>query len=197
MASLIRNTKIAADSWQRLERGADGSLPAIPATGDTIVPLALWQAASSALLARSAGRLGVWLDSDEDPAQIADSLAAFGLIAVNFPQFTDGRGYSTARLLRERYGWKGPLRAVGDVQRDQLFYLARCGFDEFLLADGQDAPQGDLLRGAPQGDLLRGAREALSAFGDFTDAYQTSVERPLPLFRRRHLESPQGAVVTP
>jgi uncharacterized protein (DUF934 family) len=206
MASLIRNTKIAADSWQRLERGADGSLPAIPATGDIIVPLALWQAASGALPARSAGRLGVWLDSDEDPVQIADSLAAFGLIAVNFSQFTDGRGYSTARLLRERYGWKGPLRAVGDVQRDQLFYLARCGFDEFLLADGQDAPQedllrgapqGDLLRGAPQGDLLRGAREALSAFGDFTDAYQTSVERPLPLFRRRHLESPQGAVVTP
>ena len=188
MASLIRNTKIAADSWQRLERNADGSLPAIPATGDIIVPLALWQAASGALLARSAGRLGVWLDSDEDPVQIADSLAAFGLIAVNFPQFTDGRGYSTARLLRERYGWKGPLRAVGDVQRDQLFYLARCGFDEFLLADGQDAPQED---------LLRGAREALSAFGDFTDAYQTSVERPLPLFRRRHLESPQGAVVTP
>jgi uncharacterized protein (DUF934 family) len=200
MASLIRNRNIAADNWQRLERGADGRLQAIPATGDIIVPLALWQAASGTLLARSAGRLGVWLDSNEDPAQIADSLAAFGLIAVNFPQFTDGRGYSTARLLRERYGWTGALRAIGDVQRDQLFYLLRCGFDEFLLAESQDAPQGDLLRGAPQGDLLRGApqgdllrgaREALSAFGDFTDAYQTSVERPLPLFRRR-LESPDG-----
>ena len=173
MASLIRNTNIAADSWQRLERGADGSLPAIPATGDIIVPLALWQAASGALPARSAGRLGVWLDSDEDPAQVADSLGAFSLIAVNFPQFTDGRGYSAARLLRERYGWKGPLRAVGDVQRDQLFYLARCGFDAFAPRKDQDPEQ------------------ALSAFDDFSEAYQASVERPEPLFRRRPEPDPQ------
>lgn len=174
MATLIKNAKIADDSWQRLERTADGSLPSIPVAGDLIVPLALWQAAASTLLARNTGRLGVWLDSDEDPAQIADSLKAFSLIAVNFPQFTDGRGYSTARLLRERYGWKGELRAIGDIQRDQLFYLSRVGFDAFELNDGIDA------------------RAALSAFGDFTDAYQTSVERPLPLFRRRHLESPGG-----
>jgi uncharacterized protein (DUF934 family) len=171
---LIRNTKIAADSWQRLERGADGSLPAIPATGDIIVPLALWQAASGALLARSAGRLGVWLDSDEDPVQIADSLAAFGLIAVNFPQFTDGRGYSTARLLRDRYGYRGEIRAVGDVQRDQLLYLSRCGFDAFALKERRD----------PQA--------ALAAFSDFSEAYQASVERPLPLFRRRFSNVPDG-----
>lgn len=167
MATLIKNAKIAADSWQQLERGADGALPAIPATGDILVPLALWQAAAGALLGREAGRLGVWLAGDEDPALVADSLEAFSLIAVHFPQFTDGRGYSTARLLRERYGWKGELRAIGDVQRDQLFYLWRCGFDAFLLNDGLDAVA------------------ALSAFGDFSDAYQTSVERPLPLFRRR------------
>ena len=198
MANLIKHEKIAADTWQRLERAADGSLPGIPATGDIIVPLALWQASASALLGRSTGQLGVWLDSNEDPAQVADSLEAFSLIAVNFPQFTDGRGYSTARLLRERYGWTGELRAIGDVLRDQLFYLTRCGFDSFLLAEGQNVPQGDLLRGAPQEDLLRGApqedllrgvQEALTAFGDFSDAYQTSVERPLPLFRRRHAES--------
>jgi len=174
MANLIKHEKIATDTWQRLKRAADGSLPAIPATGDIIVPLALWQASASALLARSTGRLGIWLDSDEDPAQVADSLEAFSLIAVNFPQFTDGRGYSTARLLRERYGWAGELRAFGDVLRDQLFYLARCGFDSFLLAEGQDV------------------QEALTAFGDFTDAYQTSVDRPLPLFRRRYAESSDG-----
>lgn len=167
MATLIKNAKIAADSWQRLERAGDGSLPAIPAAGDVIVPLALWQAAAGELLARDAGRLGVWLDSDEDPALVADSLEAFDLIAVNFPQFTDGRGYSTARLLRERYGWRGELRAIGDVQRDQLFYLSRCGFDAFELNDGIDM------------------KAALSAFGDFSEAYQASVERPLPLFRRR------------
>jgi uncharacterized protein (DUF934 family) len=171
MATLIKSAKIAADNWQRLERGADGGLPVIPVTGDILVPLALWQAAASALLARGTGRLGVWLDSDEDPALIADSLEAFSLIAVNFPQFTDGRGYSTARLLRERYGWKGELRAIGDVQRDQLFYLSRCGFDAFLLNDGLDA------------------RAALPAFSDFSEGYQASVERPLPLFRRRAAEA--------
>jgi uncharacterized protein (DUF934 family) len=173
MATLIKNAKTAADNWQRLDAGADGSQPEIPAAGDILVSLALWQAAAGKLLARGAGRLGVWLDSDEDPAQIADSLEALSLIAVNFPQFTDGRGYSTARLLRERYGWKGELRAIGDIQRDQLFYLSRCGFDAFLLNDGADA------------------ETALSAFGDFTEAYQTSVERPQPLFRRR-MESAGG-----
>lgn len=167
MAMLIRNAKPANDSWQRLEPVPDGGQPTIPEQGDLLVPLALWQSSAGALLGRPSGRVGVWLAPHEDPALIADSLDALGLIAVHFPQFTDGRGYSTARLLRERHGWKGPLRAIGDVQRDQLFYLFRCGFDEFLLADGEDG------------------RAALSAFGDFSEAYQASVERPLPLFRRR------------
>ena len=130
--------------------------------------------------ARTTGKLGLWLESDEDPVLIADSLEAFSLIAVNFPQFTDGRGYSTARLLRERYGWKGELRAIGDIQRDQLYYLSRCGFDSFLLNDGLDAPQED---------LLRSAQEALSAFKDFSEAYQTAVDQPVPLFRRREKEA--------
>lgn len=170
MAMLIKNAKIAVDSWQRLERAGDGSLAAVPAAGDIIVPLVLWQAMAGELLARG-GRLGLWLDNADDPALIADSLDAFSLIAVHFPQFTDGRGYSTARLLRERYGWKGELRAIGDIQRDQLFYLSRCGFDAFALNDGLNA------------------KAALSAFKDFTEAYQTSVERPMPLFRRRVAEA--------
>jgi len=166
MATLIKNAKIEADSWQLLEPDTDGGLPAIPAKGDLIAPLALWQAASSALLVHP-GRIGIRLDSGEEPSLIADSLQAFGLIAIHFPHFTDGRGYSTARLLRERYGWRGELRAIGDVQCDQLFYLSRCGFDAFVLNDGQDA------------------ETALAAIDDFSEAYQTSVERPLPLFRRR------------
>lgn len=171
MATLIRNAKIARDNWQRLEPAADGAPPAIPAQGDLLVPLKLWQSSASALLGRSEGRTGVWLAPDEDPALIADSLDALALVAVFFPQFADGRGYSAARLLRERYGWKGELRAIGDVQRDQLFYLSRVGFDAFELNDGIDA------------------ESALSALGDFSDAYQTSVERPLPLFRRRAAEA--------
>jgi uncharacterized protein (DUF934 family) len=91
---------------------------------------------------------------------------------VNFPTFGDGRGYSTARLLRERYGWKGELRAIGDVFRDQLFYLASCGFDAFALRESEDP------------------REALAGFGAFSESYQATVGR-LPLFRRR-LISPDG-----
>ena len=107
------------------------------------------------------------LEPGDDPARAADRLRSAARVEVNFPSFTDGRGYSIARLLRERHGYLGELRAVGDVQRDQLFYLARCGFDAFLLRDGLDA------------------QEALCALHDFSEAYQASVERPEPLFRRR------------
>jgi uncharacterized protein (DUF934 family) len=142
----------------------------MPPSGDVIVPLAQWLAQRDALLARD-GRVGVWLANTEDPAAIAGDLNYFDLVAVDFPHFTDGRGYSIARLLRERYGWKGELRAIGDVIRDVVFYLSRCGFDAFDLKAGEDA------------------QAALSAFGDFSEAYQTSVERPQPLFRRRVLGS--------
>jgi len=86
---------------------------------------------------------------------------------VSFPVFTDGRGYSIARLLRDRHGWTGELRAVGDVLRDQLFALARCGFDSFALRAGQDV------------------QASLAAFGDFSVRYQSATDEPMPLFRRR------------
>lgn len=173
MAVLIKNRQAAADPWQLLEPAAEGSQPGIPPHGDIIVPLVTWMEQRAALLARN-GRLGVWLDSDEEPALIADELQHFAVVAVNFPQYTDGRGYSIARLLRERHNWRGELRAIGDVQRDQLFYLARCGFDAFALREGE------------------ALHSALSAFGDFSEAYQSSVERVQPLFRRRALASADG-----
>jgi uncharacterized protein (DUF934 family) len=162
---IIKDRNVVADPWQRLEAAADGKPPAELPAGDIIVPLALWQNRREALLGRT-GRLGVWLDSNEDPAAIAGDLGRLAVVAVNFPKFGDGRGFSTARLLRERYGWKGELRAVGDVFRDQLFFLSSCGFNSFALRDGED----------PQ--------EALAGFGVFSEAYQGSVERA-PLFRRR------------
>jgi uncharacterized protein (DUF934 family) len=158
--ALIRNRAIAADSWQRLDDGA------LPAHGDVIVPPAVWLAERERLLARD-GRVGVLLQPNDEPETVARDLARFGVIAVHFPVFTDGRGYSTARLLRERYGYRGELRAVGDVQRDQLFYLWRVGFDAFALREGEDATA------------------ALAAFDDFSEVYQAAVDRPSPLFRRR------------
>src|SRR5688500_12719813 len=114
MATLIKDRNVVTDPWLQLEPGAGGSLPAIPPAGDVIVPLSLWREQREALLARP-GRLGVWLKSDEEPQAIAGDLRLFGVVAIDFPKFGDGRGYSTARLLRERYGWKGELRAVGDI----------------------------------------------------------------------------------
>ena len=166
MGTLIKERRIVADSWHLLERGPKGELPEVPARGDVIVPLALWLARREDFLAYP-GKLGVWLDANEGPEVLAGDVARFPLIAVNFPKFGDGRGYSIARLLRERYGFGGELRAIGDVLHDHLFFMAQCGFDAFELREDQDT------------------QAALSVFDTFSDSYQTSVLQPVPLFRRR------------
>jgi len=107
------------------------------------------------------------LEPTDDPAAFAEQLGRAARVEVNFPKFGDGRGYSIGRLVRERYGYRGELRAVGHITRDLLFYLESCGFDAFELRPGED----------PQA--------ALAGFDDFSEAYQASVARPLPLFRRR------------
>ncbi len=163
MTQIIRHRAVIQDSWQLLEQGPAGALPF---SGDVLVPLDLWASEREALSFRL-GRIGVWLEADTDPTTIAPDLPRFDVIAVRFASFTDGRGYSLARLLRERYGYRGELRAIGDVLRDQLGYLSRCGFDAFALRADQDPLQ------------------ALSAFDDLSEAYQVSVEQPQPLFRRR------------
>jgi len=168
MATLIKERQIVADTWRLLSRGPQGELPEVPAQGDVIVPLALWLARREALFPRSErGHLGVWLDANEGPEAIAADLPRFAVIAVNFPKFGDGRGYSIARLLRERYGYTGELRAIGDVLHDHLHFMKQCGFDAFALREDQDA------------------NEALEALDTFSDGYQTSVLRPVPLFQRR------------
>jgi uncharacterized protein (DUF934 family) len=107
----------------------------------------------------------VRLEPADDPASV--SLEGVTRVEVNFPKFGDGRGYSIARLLRERYGYRGELRAVGQITRDLLFFMESCGFDAFELRPGEDP------------------HEALAAFEDFSESYQASVARPQPLFRRR------------
>jgi len=107
------------------------------------------------------------LEPSDDPVSVAEELGRAARVEVNFPKFGDGRGYSIARLLRERYGYRGELRAVGHVTRDLLFFLESCGFDAFELREGENP------------------HEALAAFEDFSESYQASVTRPVPLFRRR------------
>lgn len=146
-----------------------------------LLPLADWltrrtellaeiQAAGGATVARL--KLGVELGPADDPSQIAEDLPSLTLIAIQFPRFTDGRGYSIARQLRDHFAWRGELRAVGDILRDQLFYLARCGFDTFALRDDQNVDG------------------ALGAFRDFSEVYQASVDRG-PLFERRRVREPR------
>ena len=169
MAQIVRHRAVIQDNWQLLEQGSIGALPF---SGDVIVPLGLWASERDTLSFRL-GRIGVWLEADADPASLAPDLARFEVIAIRFASFADGRGYSLARLLRERHGYRGELRAIGEVLRDQLYYLSRCGFDAFALRADQNPLQ------------------ALSAFDDFSEAYQVSVERPDPLFRRRLEGSPR------
>jgi uncharacterized protein (DUF934 family) len=171
MPSIIANGTVTADNWSRVDAAqlnrAPGELPA----GDLLVPLALWEEKRTLLLARQhAGRLGLLLEGDDDPTAIAADLRNFALVAVDFPKAGDGRGYSTGRLLRERLGYRGELRATGDIGRDHLFALAQCGFDSFALA------------GNPADSELAAALHSLN---DFSDAYQSTVAQPLPLYRRR------------
>lgn len=130
--ALLKNSQLETnDSWKLL---ADED-PA--GEGDIIVSEERWGREREQLLSRE-GRVGVCLGPDAAPDELAADLPSIDLIAVEFPKFTDGRGYSIARLLRDRLGFKGELRAVGDVLPDQVLFMQRCGFDSMQLADGRD-----------------------------------------------------------
>ena len=162
---IIKNKTIAEDDWT-VFRLAEHDTPegvTVP-PGKVIVPLKVWQAQRDALQARTG--LGVWLASDERAEELAGDLAGFSVIAVDFPKFADGRGYSIAHHLRNKLGYTGELRAIGDVLRDQMFYMQRVGFDTFAARADKD---------------IHGA---LKSLGDFSLAYQASSDERLPAFRR-------------
>jgi len=163
---LIKGNALSPDSWELIKSAEQlenfESLDGI----DLIVPLAFWLTQQQKISTRR-GQTAVWLNSNEIPDAIAEQLGTLALVALNFPEFKDGRSYSSARELRQRLGFSGEIRAIGDVLRDQLFYMQRCGFDAFMLREDQDTEL------------------ALAAFEDFKDAYQPGIDQPLPLFRRR------------
>lgn len=130
---LIKDGKIVGDPWARVS--ADAPLPSAEAL---LVPYDVWDAHRDDLLARN-GRLGVLLAADQPPRLIADDLDRLDLVALEFPAFKDGRAYSYARLLRERYGYDRELRATGQVLRDQFSFMHRCGFDSYEVADARSA----------------------------------------------------------
>lgn len=165
MRNIIKNRTVVSDDWTVL-RLAEGETPEgieVPA-GKVIVPLTVWKAQREKLQGRS--DLGVWLASSERPEELKGDLDNFKVVAVDFPKFMDGRGYSTAYNLRSRLGYTGELRAIGDVLRDQLFYMQRVGFDAFAVRADKNI------------------HDALKGLTDFSETYQNSWDQKNPLFRR-------------
>ncbi len=164
MPEIIKDRAIVTDDWVvvRLDEGksVDMALP----QGKLIVPLSMWLSRRDELISR--GEVGVWLSDTDEPELVAQDLHLFKVVAVDFPKFAVGRGYSTAALLRTRYGYQGELRAIGDVLRDQMFYLARVGFDAFSVRPD------------------RSISDALQALNDYSVTYQGSVAQTQPLFAR-------------
>jgi uncharacterized protein (DUF934 family) len=125
---LLRDRQIVADEWRYAEQAAGDAL------GPLIVPLDAWRAERDRWIARGS-RLGLLIAPADKVETVAQDLQFFELVAAEFPGPADGRGYTQGRLLRERFDFKGELRATGYVRRDQLFFLARCGFNSFELSD--------------------------------------------------------------
>ncbi|MBL4607325.1 MAG: DUF934 domain-containing protein [Pseudomonadales bacterium] len=162
MKKLIKNREIIEDTWSTVE---DIDSPSELPKGNIIVSLAIWQQYAETLKNRE-DPLGILLASDEEPEVIKNDLDQFAVIAIHFPKFADGRGYTSARELRTYFNYQGEIRAVGDVLRDQLFQMERCGFNSFAVRED------------------RSIEDALNAFNDFSLAYQADTKNPQPLFRR-------------
>src|SRR5690554_261178 len=118
---LLKNREPAENTWTLVEDDAS-----IPAAGDVIVGVSRWIDERSSIEQRE-GRIGVLLHGDDNVRALAGEILDRPLIAIAFPKFVDGRGYSLARILRDELHYKGELRAVGDILRDQLYYLDRVG----------------------------------------------------------------------
>lgn len=175
---ILKNKSVLINEWTLLPLSevvevSDGEAPTEAAfdldllQGQVIYPLSIWQKNQRAILGRGE-KIGVWLDAHESAHLLAEDLPCLSLIAVNFPKYTDGRGFTSARLLRERYGFAGEIRAIGDVLLDQLYFLQRCGVDAFSLRDDQNVDK---------------CIESLIKSEAFA-SYQGAVDQKLPHFRR-------------
>ncbi len=159
----ILDGRIQNNPWQLVS--AEDCESAVPEARHLIVPLSIWQEHREELLQRD-GPLGVCLEPGEEPADLAHDLDQLAVVAIHFPRFADGRGYSYARELRTRYHFEGEVLATGDVLRDQMFYLRRCGFNAFQ----------------PRED--RNIEDVLAGLSDFSVTYQGDVHDPRPIYRR-------------
>ena len=142
----------------------------IPASGKVLLPLVIWLANKEKLAGRlAAGEIAILLTTHEPIENLAEAFPDINrlpMIAVYVEIFTDGRNFTLGNLLRTRYGFKNELRAIGDIMRDQLFFLKQSGFNSYVIKAGLSAT------------------EALASLNDFSKPYQGSVKNPLPIWRR-------------
>jgi uncharacterized protein (DUF934 family) len=165
---LVEGGRIVEDRFIRVSDDAP-----IPDRAAIIVPAQRFLADAPELIRRD-GSLGVSWPNDRRVAELEPWLGHIALVALNFPKFRDGRAYSQARLLREQYGFRGTLRATGDVLRDQFHFLVRAGFDSFEVKKPADA---------------RVFAEVLARYSVY---YQTSADGPAPALQRRlHSRDPK------
>jgi len=162
-ATILRRGEIVTDDWTVVE---DGRTELGAAGGKVIVTLARWRAEREALLSGHAA-VGVLVPNTADIEAVYAEIEDRPLIALQFPTFADGRALSQAVVLRKRLRFAGELRAVGDVIRDLVFWLGRCGFDSIV-------PRGD--------QNLEGCRAAL---GELGVAYQAAADEHTPVWVRR------------
>lgn len=137
MATVLKDNLIIEDRWRRINDDAD--MEACISSGKRhhlLLPLAMW-VTHREHLEQEEHRVGVWLDPGDALDDLLPQISNIPLVAIHFPRFTDGRGYSLACLLRQRHGFAGELRATGDILRDQIYILHRCGFNAFCLRTDQ------------------------------------------------------------
>lgn len=161
MPNIIQNNAIILDTFTQIN--TDTNLEAL--SGNIIVPLAIWEANQS-LFATHTGQVGLYIENSVDIEALEIDLNQFSLIALNFPEFVDGRAYSQARIIRTRINYKGALRATGDVLHDQLFFMQRCGFNEYAVREDKNM------------------EVALEGLSDFSVKYQSATDESKPLFAR-------------
>ncbi|MEZ5539406.1 MAG: DUF934 domain-containing protein [Pseudomonadales bacterium] len=158
---IIKDGTVVTSNWQQIEKDVTD----IPQGEQLMLPYALWKTHYESVKDRK--DIAIWFDSEDfTETEWTEQLQKLPLIAIHFPIFTDGRGFTTARMLRQRFNYTGDIRVFGHVLREQMCYLKRCGVSSFVLAEHINL------------------EEAVESLNDFTEYYQCSVDQPQPLFRR-------------
>ena len=162
---LIKDQQLSNNYWLLIDEGETLDLSSDADSDHIILPFSRWQENQSTVLGKA--NIGLWLDSHESAEPLASVCHDITLIAINFPVFSDGRGYSYARTLRDHFAYRGEIRAIGDILPDQMYFYQRCGFNSFLLRSDVNP------------------ETAINSLNDFSISYQAGSDQSTPIFHQR------------